>query len=60
MISEEKDGEKECQHLPPMEIEQLEKTMGIVNLVEFEAKAEDVSVWVDPLDATKEYTGLLI
>lgn len=57
MISEEKKGENECQHLPPMEIEQLEKTTGIENLADFEANSEHVTVWIDPLDATKEYTG---
>lgn len=56
VISEEKKGENECQHLPPMEIEQLEKTTGIENLADFEANSEHVTVWIDPLDATKEYT----
>ncbi|KAF6203248.1 hypothetical protein GE061_003666, partial [Apolygus lucorum] len=52
VISEEKEGEKKCSNLPTFELD--DKAFG--DLPDEEVLAADVAVWIDPLDATKEYT----
>uniref|UniRef100_A0A0A9WGF4 inositol-phosphate phosphatase n=1 Tax=Lygus hesperus TaxID=30085 RepID=A0A0A9WGF4_LYGHE len=52
VISEEKEGEKKCTNLQTFELD--DKALG--DLLDEDVLAADVAVWIDPLDATKEYT----
>lgn len=56
VISEEKEAEKKCENLVPFELN-AKATMG--DLPDDEVLASDVAVWIDPLDATKEFTDQL-
>lgn len=56
VISEEKRVEEQCQPLHPLEIESLEKSMLSEDLSDMEVSSDQITVWIDPLDATKEYT----
>uniref|UniRef100_A0A023F0T6 inositol-phosphate phosphatase n=1 Tax=Triatoma infestans TaxID=30076 RepID=A0A023F0T6_TRIIF len=58
VISEEKEGEKECKNLVPLDIEPR-GNLGIHGLPDVEVEASEITVWIDPLDATQEYTEQL-
>ncbi|XP_073977809.1 putative inositol monophosphatase 3 [Rhodnius prolixus] len=55
VISEEKEGEKDCKNLVPLDIEPR-GNLGIHGLPDVEVEASEITVWIDPLDATQEYT----
>ncbi|CAA9994594.1 unnamed protein product [Nesidiocoris tenuis] len=54
VISEEGENEKGCKNLTPLEL-----NSNVPNLPDEEVLASDVAIWIDPLDATKEYTERL-
>lgn len=56
VISEEKRVEKECESLESLDIEKIKVPHGFPDA---EAEADQLTVWIDPLDATKEYTEKL-
>ncbi|KAL1129006.1 hypothetical protein AAG570_013538 [Ranatra chinensis] len=59
VISEEKDKEKECSQLSPLELDPKGNT-GVEALDDEEVDASKITVWIDPLDATQEFTENLL
>ncbi|KAK9502456.1 hypothetical protein O3M35_011232 [Rhynocoris fuscipes] len=58
VISEEKEQEKDCKNLIPLTIEPGGH-LGVHNLPDEEIDPAEITVWIDPLDATQEYTERL-
>ncbi|CAK1544845.1 unnamed protein product [Leptosia nina] len=58
IVSEENlDGDDECQNQDPIDVESPPQGQQIINYLSDEhVLAKDVTVWIDPLDATQEYT----
>jgi Golgi-resident PAP phosphatase len=58
LISEEDVQTKDCPHDEhPFDLDPT--VLSSVNLPEINVSTDDVTVWIDPLDATKEYTEKL-
>nr|XP_039257705.1 inositol monophosphatase 3-like [Styela clava] len=59
LISEENDGKPFAMNLPPLPTtnSEVDKIVGSSDEV---VQAEDITIWIDPLDATKEYTEDLL
>lgn len=57
VISEEKS--KECDKVNVLDLKDSLRSLEDYNINDSFVNVNDVTVWIDPLDATKEFTGLL-
>lgn len=60
IVSEEDKTEEECRGLVPTLSLQPGPLLGLDMLINEELPAKDLTVWIDPLDATQEFTGIII
>lgn len=62
VISEEQSkGEVRCEDQPVLDVESTIKNHGIIErMTDEHIFVKDITVWIDPLDATQEYTGKLL
>nr|CAD7441288.1 unnamed protein product [Timema bartmani] len=60
VISEEHSSEKDCSNLLFLDLDLNPNTVtsSSISLPDEMIPPEDITVWIDPLDATKEYTGM--
>nr|CAD7463001.1 unnamed protein product [Timema tahoe] len=60
VISEEHSSEKDCSNLLFLDLDSNPNTVtsSSISLPDEMIPPEDITVWIDPLDATKEYTGM--
>ncbi|XP_026470817.1 putative inositol monophosphatase 3 [Ctenocephalides felis] len=56
IISEEKISEAECPVMKPLELDSALLDTDVHKLLDENVNTEDITVWIDPLDATKEFT----
>lgn len=56
IISEEDSGSVTCSDVQLFDLDPT--VLHAPNLPDEEVHTEDITVWIDPLDATQEYTGL--
>ncbi|XP_049874290.1 putative inositol monophosphatase 3 [Pectinophora gossypiella] len=61
VVSEEHSkGDPDCEKQEPMDVEAMMLSQkSIENLLDEHVMAKDVTIWIDPLDATQEYTEAL-
>lgn len=57
IVSEEDKTEEECRGLIPTLSLQPGPVLGLDMLVNEDLPTKDLTVWIDPLDATQEFTG---
>lgn len=59
IISEEKVSEADCPVKKTLELDYTLLHGDVHQLVDENVNTDDITVWIDPLDATQEYTGTL-
>ncbi|XP_026463108.1 putative inositol monophosphatase 3 [Ctenocephalides felis] len=59
IISEEKVSEAECPVKKPLELDSTLLHSDVHKLLDENVNTEDITVWIDPLDATQEFTESL-
>lgn len=59
IISEEHSkSDTECENQEPLNVEESPPNQGVIDYLSDEyVYSQDVTLWIDPLDATQEYTG---